>query len=180
MLYVKQHQVCHNFCNLAQKGDFATSVPNFEKNMPRTNFTGHWLKPPIEMLSKSYKIIRNETTTKFPLENWMIFPISLCFPDFRFYEDLRHEISGKPRNTLGVLIFAGIYFRDLKEIVFRGYLFPRMNSFNFFRGCLFSRMTTIKDFSRVFIFANRKYVKKFNTSFWLFQVVFLRKLLTLR
>ena len=31
--------------------------------------------------------------------------------------------------TLSVLIFACIYFRELKKIVFREYLFSRMTSF---------------------------------------------------
>ena len=52
------------------------------------------------------------------------------------------NIPGQPWdcNTLSVLIFACIYFRELKKIVFREYLFSRMTSFWKFRVYKFLRI----------------------------------------
>ena len=63
--------------------------------------------------------------------------------------------------TLSVLIFACIYFRELKKIVFRKYLFSRMGSFWKFREYLFLRMASFWTF-RVYRFQlqRKKNVKK--------------------
>ena len=50
------------------------------------------------------------------------------------------------KRTLGVLIFACIYFRELKRFAFREYLFSWMASFWKFREYLFLRMSSFRKF----------------------------------